>query len=648
MTTRPLKGFSIKAFKIRSVPDEDLRSMTVNTRILDGNKIIETKALIDCGAQGAFIDEWFAKEHQLPLLRLKKEIPVSNVDETPNRNGPIKYYTRLPVKIDGNIISTEFFISHLGKENIIFRLPWLEMVNPIVDWAKKTLKIDPKWIRKPSKSLATNQAIQALKVDQEWKRMRLKEAFAEELQNLHIRKMPTVTIEEIPNKDATPKFERLPDTEKSILIAVNELPNDYEDLPALIPDPDKEEDELTEGDLLIAHINGDTAKAIPEQEEERNPLNQPIQVENNEIAIRAKTSISQSLAHEGETIKKRSFEELVPEEYRKYRSVFKKTASEHFPESRPWDHRIDLKPDFILKKAKTYPLSVEEEREMNKFIDDNLRKGFIRESASPQASPFFFVSKKDSKVLRPCQDYRYLNESTIKNAYPLPSINNLLQKLHGAKIFMKLDIRWGYNNVWIKEGDEWKGAFITKRGLYKPTVMFFGMCNSPTTFQSMMNNYFTNMIAQGWVLIYIDNILIFSENPKDHHKQTLQVLKRLRDKDLFLKPEKCVFNATEVEYLGFIVKPNKISMDPTKLAGIGEWAPPKTVKGVRSFLGFCNFYWRFIGNYAEETKPLNELTKKTKIFEWSQECHTAFENLKRLVFGSLVTWLEKDCNRTGP
>jgi len=106
----------------------------------------------------------------------------------------------------------------------------------------------------------------------------------------------------------------------------------------------------------------------------------------------------------------------------------------------------------------------------------------------------------------------------------------------------------------------------------------------------MMNDYFTNMIAQGWILIYVDDILIFSKNPKDHHERTLQVLKQLKEKDLFLKPEKCAFNVTKVEYLGFIVKPNEISMDPTKLAGIGEWAPPKTVKGVRSFLGFCNFY----------------------------------------------------------
>jgi len=151
--------------------------------------------------------------------------------------------------------------------------------------------------------------------------MRSKEAFTEELWNLCIRKMSTVTVEEVPNEDATPKFERLPDTEKSILIAVNKLPDDYEDMPALVPDPDKEEnkeDELTEGDLLIAHINGDTVKAIPEREEEKNPLNQPIQVENDEIAIRAKTSISQSLAHGTEVDEKKSFEELVPEEYREY------------------------------------------------------------------------------------------------------------------------------------------------------------------------------------------------------------------------------------------------------------------------------------------------------------------------------------------
>jgi len=503
----------------------------------------------------------------------------------------------------------------LGKENVIFGLPWLERVNPIIDWAEKTLKIDPKRIRKPTKSQIIDRALQVCRVDLERKKMRSKEVFAEELQNLHPRKKSTVSIEEIPDEEA-------------IYIAVNELPNQYEDMPALVPDTEddeEEEEEMIEGDLLITYLQGELMK--PELEE-KEPLNQPVQVDNSEISIRAKTSISQSLVHGTEMKEKKPFEDLVPKEYHEYRSVFKKTASERFPEKRPWDHRIDLKPEFVPKKSKIYLMNQKEEEEMNKFIDDNLKKGFIRKSTSPQVSPFFFVAKKDSKALRPCQDYRYLNESTIKNAYPLPSIDDLLQKLHGAEIFTKLDIRWGYNNIRIKEGDEWKGAFITKRGLFEPTVMFFGMTNSPATFQSMMNDYFADMIAQGWVLIYIDDILIFSRDPKEHHERTVQVLKQLKDKDLFLKPEKCIFNAKEVEYLGFIVKPNVISMDPTKLAGIKDWILPKTVKGIRSFLGFGNFYQRFINRYSEITRPLNELTKKTKIFEWSQECQIAFENLK--------------------
>jgi len=151
--------------------------------------------------------------------------------------------------------------------------------------------------------------------------------------------------------------------------------------------------------------------------------------------------------HRTEAKERKPFESLVPKEYHEYQSVFEKTASERFPEKRPWDHKIDLKPEFVPKKSKIYPMNQKEEEEMNKFIDDNLKKGFICKSTSPQASPFFFVAKKDSEALRPCQDYRYLNESTIKNTYPLPSINDLLQKLHGAEIFMKLDIRWGYNNV---------------------------------------------------------------------------------------------------------------------------------------------------------------------------------------------------------
>jgi hypothetical protein len=215
------------------------------------------------------------------------------------------------------------------------------------------------------------------------------------------------------------------------------------------------------------------------------------------------------------------------------------------------------------------------------------------------ASPFFFVSKKDSDALCPCQDYQYLNDRTMKNVYPLPLISDLLDKLKDANIFMKLDIRWGYHNIRIKEGDKWKGAFKTNKGLFELTVMFFRLCNSPATFQAMMNDIFRDMLNEGWLIIYMDNILIYSNDPEEHQKQTLCVLARLHENDLFLKAEKCKFDVKEVEYLGLIISKNKITMDPTKLAGVCDWLALMNVKGVRSFLGFGNFYQRFIGHFVE-------------------------------------------------
>ena len=159
-----------------------------------------------------------------------------------------------------------------------------------------------------------------------------------------------------------------------------------------------------------------------------------------------------------------------------------------------------------------------------------------------------------------------------------------MDKLQGAKYFTKLDVRWGYNNIRIKKGDEWKVAFKTNRGLFEPTVMFFGMTNSPATFQSMMASTFEDMIMAKCVIIYMDDILIFAKTREELEKRTKAVLKRLEDYDLYLKPKKCEFNKKRIEYLGMIVEEGKLSMDPVKLGGIRDWPIPSTVKQVRSFL----------------------------------------------------------------
>jgi len=167
-------------------------------------------------------------------------------------------------------------------------------------------------------------------------------------------------------------------------------------------------------------------------------------------------------------------------------------------------------------------------------------------------------------------------------------------KASGAKYFTKLDVRWGYNNVQIKEGDEWKAAFKTNMGLFKPTVMFFGLCNSPATFQAMMDSIFEDKIHEGWITVYMDDILIFSKDKKALEEQTKRVLQKLRDNDPYLKPKKCFFCLEKIEYLGMIIEEGRISMDPTKLKGIHDWPEPKMIKRIRSFIGFGNFYRRFI------------------------------------------------------
>src|SRR5208282_5676190 len=347
--------------------------------------------------------------------------------------------------------------------------------------------------------------------------------------------------------------------------------------------------------------------------------------------INAKTNVAVELAiKENEPEKKSdiSIKELVPEDLHDFLDVFDEKQADRFPESRPWDHKIEMKDRFEPKSFKTYNLTPAEQIELDKFLKENLDKDYIRPSQSPMASPFFFVSKKDGK-LRPCQDYRYLNDWTVKNAYPLPLISEIMDKIKGAKYFTKLDVQWGYNNVRIRKGDQWKAAFKTNRGLFELTVMFFGMCNSPATFQAMMDSIFKDMIEGTLVIVYMDDILIFAQTQEELERITRMVLQRLRDNDLFLKPKKCEFNKTKMEYLGLVIQEGQLSMDPIKVKGLLDWPTPTTVKQVRSFLGFGNFYRRFIKKFSELALPLNNLLKKNTEFVWTEDCQKAFDMLKK-------------------
>ena len=247
------------------------------------------------------------------------------------------------------------------------------------------------------------------------------------------------------------------------------------------------------------------------QEEKEEKRGRPV-IEEEKIIKRILTEKEEE---EEDEIEIRATEEMVPRWFYKYLKVFEKKDSERMPMRKTWDHAIDLREGFVPKKGKIYPLSRVEREKVQEFVKDQLRKGYIRPSKLLQTSPVFFVPKKDGKK-RMVQDYRYLNSWIIKNNYPLPLISDLIDSIGKKKVFMKMDLRWGYNNVRIKKGDEWKAAFSMPEGSFEPTVMFFGLTNSPAMFQAMMNDLLRDLVVEKKVAVFIDDVMIVTETEEGH------------------------------------------------------------------------------------------------------------------------------------
>ena len=331
---------------------------------------------------------------------------------------------------------------------------------------------------------------------------------------------------------------------------------------------------------------------------------------------------------EKDLIELRETEEMVPQRFHKYLKVFEKKDSERMLMRKTWDHAIDLREEFVPKKRKIYPLSKVEREEVQEFVKDQLRKGYIRPSKSPQISLVFFVLKKDGKK-RMVQDYRYLNSWTIKNNYPLPLISDLIDSIEKKKVFTKMDLMWEYNNIRIKEGDEWKAAFSTPEGLFEPMVMFFGLTNSPATFQAMMNDLLRDLVVEEKVAVFIDNIMVATEIKEEHDEIVEKVLRRLEENDLFVKPEKCVWKVREVGFLGVIIGKDGVRMEKEKVQGVIEWPIPRNIKDIQKFLGLANYYQWFVKDFAMIAKPLHKTTRKGKKWKWGEKQQKAFEELKR-------------------
>ena len=309
----------------------------------------------------------------------------------------------------------------------------------------------------------------------------------------------------------------------------------------------------------------------------------------------------------------------VPEEYCDFADIFSKAKASVLAPHREYNLKIELDEGANLPPGRLYSLSPVELNTLQAFINENLCFGFIRPTSSSHAAPVLFVKKKDGS-LQLCIDYQGLNKISKKDRYPLPLISNLLDSLSQVKVYTKIDLRHAYHLVPIAEVDEWKTAFWTCYSSYEWQVMPFGLTNAPAAFQRFVNLVFADMFNVCMVVYLIDDILIYSDNMEDHVKHIREVLRCLRQHKLFAKLKKCEFHSDSVEYLRYFLSPNGLTMSQDKVIIICDWPEPRKVKDIQFFLGFANFYRRFIFNYSDIVVPLTWLTQKDALWNFSEDC----------------------------
>jgi Reverse transcriptase (RNA-dependent DNA polymerase)/RNase H-like domain found in reverse transcriptase/Integrase zinc binding domain/Chromo (CHRromatin Organisation MOdifier) domain/Integrase core domain len=561
---------------------------------------IDTRALLDCGGQGSFINEPFSKTNLIP--RTPKSIPIALVlaDGERSEKGPVTHFNPVIMTIGGNDEPIALDITNVGHD-IILGKPWLDKHDPTIRWKDSTLTFNSSYCQKHC---------------------------------LHYRRtIPLHTWSQTPIQDSSPVInssiqprsteqgytdsaQKAPErTSRSSSKSKSNSSSNSESKPSSKSNSKANSSPNTPRKAPQVSLIGPAAFACALKQ----PGAQLFLMSCAEIAELASTTIEESSSDPDLS--------QIPPEYHEFAEVFSKKESDKLPQHRPYDHRIELEEGATPPSVQPiYRLTPEELDVLRKYIDEHLIKGSLRPSNSPCGAPVLFVKKPDGS-LRLCVDYRGLNKLTIKNRYPLPLIGELLDRLSKAKYFTKFDVRDGFNRLRIAPGEEWKTAFRCRYGLFEYTVMPFGLCNAPGTFQHYMNDTFHDFLDE-FLIVYLDDLLIYSKTLKEHKQHVRKVLERLRDAGLYLKPSKCVFHVEEVTFLGFVIGPDGVKMDPAKVEAITSWPTPRSVHDIRVFLGLASFYRRFIDNFSGIVAPLTNLLKKGKRFHWDKSTQKAFEKLR--------------------
>jgi len=311
---------------------------------------------------------------------------------------------------------------------------------------------------------------------------------------------------------------------------------------------------------------------------------------------------------------------------KKYECVFRSELPAGLPPERSVEHTIEVEKGSKPPHRPLYQLSPAELKACKEYVEDLLKKGKIRRSKSPYGAPLFFVKEEDK--LRGVVDYRALNRITKRNNAPIPRSDEMFDRLGGAKVFSRLDLKTGFHQIRMKAEDIEKTAFNTKYGQFEYLVMPMGACNSPATFQSLMNDIFHDCIDE-FLVVYIDDLLVFSKDEESHYRHLETVLKKLKEHELYVSPKKCEFFKEEMDFLGLLIGKNGIKVNPKKVEVLRTWPKPSSITDLRSFIGLLQFFRRFIPKFGEIAAPLTDLTKKDQgIHKWNERCTEAFERLK--------------------
>ena len=616
---------------------------------------IKTYAFIDSGSTNSHISDTFVHRHSLPKKMRTDPVPIFTIDDRPLASGLLTHDVITQINIRDHTEITQLGIVNMPYP-VLLGLDWLKQHNPSVNWARGQLSLSCCGSESDSSVSALGKGYSLISPAASSHSLTIASiGLGLRLNNLR----PPSFLESkespsdpVPSPSPSGIFSNFPALSSIIrppapnghsraeLLALWSLPPPVQissspvkiDI-AFVDSPrfHKYAKNLhcgciwyTPNASIIPRINSLHDATPPDNPPESPPISLPLDSDDPEQEVK----------------------KLVPAKYHAYLDVFSPTEVKKLPQHRSYDVNIDLEEGKTPPFGPIYSLSVEERQAVFDYVEEHLSKGFIRPSTSSAASPILFIKRKTGD-LRLCVDYRGLNAITKKNRYPLPLTHDLIDRLQGCNKFTVIDLKNAFNLIRVKEGDEWKTAFRTHLGLFEYTVMPFGLTNAPATFQSFIQDTLRDILDISTV-VYLDDILTFSGPGQDHDSLVIQVLERLRRADLFANAKKCEFDKSSVEYLGFIISSRGIQMNPKKFKTITDWPVPTTVKQIQSFLGFTNFYRRFIHHYADMALPLNALTTKDHKISFNGLTDPAKEAFDRIKLAFITAPLLQHFNNSLP